>query len=112
MGPYCTAAIANGFAYLSGILGVDPATGRLAEGGVQAQTRQITAHIATVLSELGLSPANVVKALVFLADMGDFAAMNEAYAETFGANPPARSCVAVKALPMGALVEIEVIASM
>lgn len=111
IGPYSQATEVNGFVYASGQLPIDPATGSFPEGGVQAQTRQSLKNVKAILEEAGLSLSNVVKTTVYLADMGDFAAMNEIYAEFFSQPYPARSAVAVKALPKGALVEVEVIAA-
>lgn len=111
IGPYSQAIEVNGFVYASGQLPIDPATGSFPEGGVQAQTRQSLKNVKAILEEAGLSLSNVVKTTVYLADMGDFAAMNEIYAEYFSQPYPARSAVAVKALPKGALVEVEVIAA-
>ena len=112
IGPYSQAVDSGaGLVFLSGQLPIDPATGAFPEGGIQAQTRQSLRNVQAILAAAGLSLANVVKTTVFLADMGDFAAMNEVYATFFVEPFPARSAVAVKALPKGALVEIECIAS-
>lgn len=111
IGPYSQAIEVNGFVYASGQLPIDPATGAFPEGGVQEQTRQSLLNVKAILEEAGLTLANVVKTTVYLADMGDFAAMNEIYSQFFSQPFPARSAVAVKALPKGALVEIEVIAA-
>lgn len=111
IGPYSQAIEAGGMVFASGQLPVDPATGNFAEGGIKEQTRQSLTNAAAILDEAGLSLANVVKTTVFLADMGDFAAMNEVYATFFSEPYPARSAVAVKALPKGAMVEIECIAA-
>lgn len=111
LGPYSHATLAGGFAFLSGQLGLVPSTNLLAEGGVEAETRQALENIKTILAELGSSPLDVVKATVFLMDMKDFAAMNAVYATTFPSECPARSAVQVAALPKGAVVEIEVIAA-
>lgn len=111
IGPYSQAIEVNGFVYASGQLPIDPATGAFPEGGVQEQTRQSLLNVKAILEEAGLTLANVVKTTVYLADMGDFAAMNEIYSQFFSQPFPARSAVAVKALPMGALVEVEVIAA-
>lgn len=110
IGPYSQAIEVNGFVYASGQLPIDPATGAFPEGGVQEQTRQSLLNVKAILEEAGLTLANVVKTTVYLADMGDFAAMNEIYSRFFSQPFPARSAVAVKALPKGALVEVEVIA--
>ncbi len=111
IGPYSQAIEVNGFVYASGQLPIDPATGAFPEGGVQEQTRQSLLNVKSILEEAGLTLANVVKTTVYLADMGDFAAMNEIYSQFFSQPFPARSAVAVKALPKGALVEVEVIAA-
>lgn len=111
IGPYSQAIEVNGFVYASGQLPIDPATGAFPEGGVQEHTRQSLLNVKAILEEAGLTLANVVKTTVYLADMGDFAAMNEIYSQFFSQPFPARSAVAVKALPKGALVEVEVIAA-
>ena len=111
IGPYSQAIAANGFLFISGQLPIDPATGNFAEGGIRELTRQSLENVKSILAEAGLTLAEVVKTTVFLADMSDFAAMNEVYAEYFTAPAPARSAVAVKTLPKGGLVEIEVIAA-
>ena len=111
IGPYSQAIEVNGFVYASGQLPINPATGSFPEGGVQEQTRQSLENVKAILGEAGLTLANVVKTTVYLADMGDFAAMNGIYSEYFSEPYPARSAVAVKALPKGALVEVEVIAA-
>ncbi|MBQ9637503.1 MAG: RidA family protein [Prevotella sp.] len=109
--PYSQAIEANGFVYASGQLPIDPATGAFPEGGIQEQTRQSLLNAQAILQEAGLGLQNVVKTTVFLASMDDFAAMNEVYASFFSSPYPARSAVAVKTLPKGALVEIECIAA-
>ena len=112
IGPYSQAIESGaGLVFVSGQLPIDPATGAFPEGGVQAQTRQSLTNARAILEAAGLSLQNVVKTTVFLADMADFAAMNEIYAQFFAAPYPARSAVAVKTLPKGALVEIECIAA-
>ena len=111
IGPYSQAIEAKGFVYASGQLPIDPATGQFPEGGIQEQTRQSILNAQAILEDAGLSLSNVVKTTVFLADMGDFAAMNEVYASFFQVPYPARSAVAVKTLPKGAMVEIECIAA-
>ncbi|MBP5302461.1 MAG: RidA family protein [Bacteroidales bacterium] len=112
IGPYSQAIDSGkGLIFLSGQIPIDPATGAFAEGGIKEQTRQSLLNAQAILNAAGLSLANVVKTTVFLADMGDFAAMNEVYAQFFAEPFPARSAVAVKALPKGALVEIECIAA-
>jgi 2-iminobutanoate/2-iminopropanoate deaminase len=108
-GPYSHAVQAGSFYYLSGQLGIDPDSGELLDG-VEAQARQALQNIKTVLASAGLTMDDVVKAIVFLKSMGDFAAINVIYAEAFGENKPARSCVAVAELPRGGLFEVEVVA--
>ena len=107
-GPYSPAVRAGDWLVLAGQVGVNPGTGALAEGGVSVQTRQVLANVAAVLGDCGATMADVAKTTVFLVDMGDFAAMNDVYAEAFGGHRPARSTVGVAALPLGARVEIEV----
>lgn len=109
IGPYSTANIAGGVCYLSGMIGIVPEQGALIEGGVEAQAQQAIKNIRTVLDEMNLSMAKVLKTTVFLTDLGDFAKVNAIYADHFGPDYPARSCVEVSRLPMGALVEIECI---
>ena len=111
IGPYCTATVSGSVAFLSGMLGIDPATGKLVEDGVEAQARQSMQNICTVLEELGLSAKAVLKTTVFLSDLNDFGKVNAIYADFFGPDYPSRSCVEVVRLPMDALVEIEAIAS-
>lgn len=112
IGPYSQAIDSGaGIVFVSGQLPIDPATGAFPEGGVKAQTRQSLLNAKAILEAAGLGLGNVVKTTVFLADMADFAAMNEVYAEFFAIPFPARSAVAVKTLPKGALVEIECIAA-
>lgn len=111
IGPYSQAIEANGFVFASGQLPLDPAIGNFPEGGIKEQTKQSILNASAILASAGLSLANVVKTTVFLADMGDFAAMNEVYSSFFTTPFPARSAVAVKTLPKGALVEIECIAA-
>ena len=107
-GPYSPAVRAGDWLALAGQVGMDPATGKLAEGGVADQTRQAMANVAAVLGDCGASLGDVAKTTVFLVDMGDFPVMNEVYAEAFAGHRPARSTVAVAALPLGARVEVEV----
>ena len=111
IGPYSTANIAGSCCYLSGMLGVNPKTGKLAEGGIEAQARQAMENVRTVLEEMDLNTGAVLKTTVFLADLNDFGKVNAIYADFFGPDYPARSCVQVARLPMDALVEIEAIAS-
>ena len=111
IGPYSQAIEVNGFVYASGQLPIDPATGNFPEGGVAAQTRQSILNAENILQAAGTDLKHVVKTTVYLADMADFGAMNEVYAQFFSEPFPARSAVAVKDLPKGALVEIEVLAA-
>lgn len=110
IGPYSQAIEANGTVYVSGQLPIIPATGEFAEGGIQAEARQSLTNIKNILAEAGLGMQNVVKVTVLLADISNFAAVNEVYAEFFDAPFPARSAFAVAALPKGANIEIEAIA--
>lgn len=110
IGPYSQAIKVGNLVYTSGQIPIDPATGAFAEGGIKEQTRQSLNNVKAILEEEGLAMDNVVKTTVFMADMGDFAEMNGVYAEFFTEPYPARSAVAVKTLPKGALVEIEVVA--
>ena len=110
LGPYNQAIQVGNMLFASGQLGLDPATGNFPEGGVKEQTIQSFQNVKAILEEAGFSINDVVKTTVFLADMADFAAMNEIYASQFEGDFPARSAVAVKTLPKNALVEVEVIA--
>ena len=110
IGPYSQAIQVGNFLYTSGQIPIDPATGQFAEGGIKEQTRQSLLNVKAILEESGLTMSDVVKTTVFMADMNDFADMNSVYAEFFSEPYPARSAVAVKTLPKGALVEIEVVA--
>jgi 2-iminobutanoate/2-iminopropanoate deaminase len=111
VGPYSHAAKhTNGTLFLSGQTPIDPATGRLVEGGVEVQTRRVFANLESVLATAGRTFDDVVKVNVYLVDMADFAAMNRAYAQVFTAPYPARTTVAVAGLPLGARVEIELVA--
>ena len=112
IGPYSTAVIHGDTCYLSGVIPVVPATGKLAEGGAEEQARQVFENMKTILAELNRSMNDVLKTTVFLQDLGTFAAVNAVYGEYFGPNYPARSCVEVAKLPMGALVEVEAIVKM
>ncbi len=111
IGPYSQAIEANGFVYASGQLPIDPATGAFPEGGIAEQTRQSILNAQAILRSAGLDLNCVVKTTVLLADIADFGAMNEVYSQFFSEPYPARSAFAVKALPKGALVEIEMIAA-
>ena len=110
VGPYCTATLCGGFAFLSGMIGTDPAVQKPVEGGTLAQAKQAFANIATVLGELGATMDDVLKTTVYLTDIGEFAAVNQLYAEAFAPNFPARTCVEVSRLPMGLSIEVECIA--
>ncbi len=110
VGPYSHAVEAGDLVYLSGQTPMDSKTGKLVEGGIIAQTGQTFANLFNVLKAAGLSADNVVKANVFLTEMKNFAAMNEVYAKQFTAPYPARSTIGVRELPLGALIEIELIA--
>lgn len=111
IGPYSQAIEVNGFVYASGQIPIDPATGAFVEGGIKEQTRQALKNAQAILREAGTDLSHVVKTTVFLSDIANFAPMNEVYAEFFSEPYPARSAVAVRDLPKGALVEIEVIAA-
>ena len=110
IGPYCTATVYGDTVYMSGMIGVDPAVGKPVEGGTLAQARQVFENIRTVLGELDLTLDDVLKTTVFLTNLGDFAEVNKLYAEYFGPNYPARSCVEVSRLPMSLAIEVECIA--
>lgn len=109
IGPYSQAVKAGDFLYLSGVMPIDPGSGALVEPDITAQTQQIMKNIDQVLKAANYCEADVVKTTCFLSDIGNFAAFNQAYAAYF-VSKPARSCVAVKDIPKGALVEVEVIA--
>ena len=109
VGPYSQAKISGGLLFASGQVGINPAIGAIVDGGLEAQTEQVMANIAAVLEASGSSFDQVIKTTCFLADIADFKAFNEIYAKYF-TSKPARSCVAVKDLPLGALVEVEIIA--
>jgi 2-iminobutanoate/2-iminopropanoate deaminase len=110
IGPYSQAVRAGGFIFLSGQIPLDPATMQMVEGGIEAQTRRVFENLKAVLAAAGTSLDKVVRATVYLADMGDFAAMNEVYAEYLGEVKPARSTVEAARLPRDARVEIDLIA--
>ena len=112
IGPYSTATVHGDTCYLSGVIPVVPATGKLAEGGAEAQARQVFENMKTILSELNSSMENVLKTTVFLQDLASFSAVNAVYAEYFGPEYPARSCDEVAKLPMGSLSEVEAIVAM
>lgn len=109
IGPYSQALDLGGMVFVSGQIPVDPATGAMPED-VQDQARQSLANLKAILAEAGLTMANVVKTVIFLADINDFAAVNQVYAQAFAEPYPARSCVQVAAIPKGAKLEIECIA--
>lgn len=110
IGPYSQAVEANGTLYISGQIPINPAVGKIEAADITRQTEQVFANIKAILDEAGYSFADVVKSTVFIADITDFAAMNEVYKKYYQTECPARSAFAVKALPLGALVEIETIA--
>ena len=110
VGPYSQGLIMDNLIFVSGQLPIDPATGNFVDGDIQDSTRQCIRNIEAILKEAGTSLDKVVKTTIFVADLADFAAINEAYAEFFGESAPARSCVQVAAIPKGAAIEIEAIA--
>ncbi len=112
IGPYNQAILAGGFVFCSGQIPLDPATGELVAGDAGAQTRQVMRNLEAVLGAASATFANVVKTTIFLLDMNDFAGVNAVYGEYFTETPPARSTVAVAALPRGARVEIEAVAQL
>ena len=111
IGPYSQGVIANGLLFTAGQIALDPATGSIVEGDVSVQTRRVLANLEAILKAAGATWNDVVKTTVFLHDMGDFAKVNQIYAEAFGSARPARSTVQVSALPRGVLVEIDAIAT-
>jgi 2-iminobutanoate/2-iminopropanoate deaminase len=110
IGPYNQATEIDGLVFTSGQIPMDPATGALVAGGITEQTEMVMANLVAVLEAAGCSPANVLKTTCFLTDMANFGAFNEVYARTFSEDAPARSCVAVRTLPLNVLVEVEAIA--
>lgn len=110
IGPYSQAVKANGFVFLSGQIPLDPATGKMVDGGIEAETEQVMKNLGAVLEAAGSSFAKVVRATIYLADLGDFAKVNEIYGRRFPSAPPARATVQVAALPRGAKVEIDLVA--
>lgn len=110
IGPYSQAVEANGTLYISGQVAIDPATGKLVEGGITGQTTQALKNIRAILLAAGYTMDNVVKSTCLLSDMSDFKAMNEVYAQFYTSEQPARAAFAVKGLPLGALIEIETVA--
>ncbi len=111
IGPYSQGVIAAGLLFTAGQIALDPTTGTVIEGDVTAQTRRVLANLEAILFAAGARWSDVVKTTVFLQDMGDFAKVNEVYAEVLGAARPARSTVQVSALPRGVMVEIEAVAA-
>ena len=110
VGPYSQAVEINGILYISGQIPVDPEIGKIVEGGIKEQSRQVMENIGAILAEAGYTYAEVVKSTCLLSDMADFKDMNQVYAEYYPENQPARAAFAVKGLPLGAMVEIETIA--
>ncbi len=110
IGPYSQAVRTGNLLFTSGQIALDPLSGAVVDGGIREQTHRIMQNLAAILREAGLDFSHVVKTTCFLADMNDFAAFNEVYAQAFGAHKPARSCVAVRTLPKGVLAEVELIA--
>lgn len=111
VGPYSQAIRVDGFVFVSGQVGLDPATGKLVEGGVAEQTRRVLDNLSHILAAADLTLDAVVRTTIYLVDIADFATVNAIYGERMGTPPPARSTVAVAALPLGARVEIDAIAS-
>ena len=112
IGPYSQAIIANGMLYTSGQIPIDPQTGNIVSGGIEAQAHQAFTNVRNLVEAAGITMSHVVKVTVYMADMADFATVNTIYEQYFTAPYPARSAVAVKQLPKGALIEIETIAQM
>lgn len=110
IGPYCQATVHNGLVFTSGQIPLDPATGAVVGASIEEQARRVMENLCAVLAAAGSSPGRVLKTTCFLADIGDFAAFNAVYGEYF-TQKPARSCVAVKDLPRGVLVEVECVAA-
>ena len=111
VGPYSQAVEVNGILFISGQIPIDPAIGKVIDGGIREQTEQVLKNIGNILKAAGYSYADVVKSTVLLNDMDNFAAMNEVYAKYYPENPPARAAYGVVRLPLGVLVEIETIAA-
>jgi 2-iminobutanoate/2-iminopropanoate deaminase len=112
IGPYSVAVQSGQMVYTAGQIGLDPATGEIVPGGIEAETRQVLINLKNVLEASGSSLGDVVKTTVFLRDMSDFAKMNAVYGEFFSQQPPARSTIAVAGLPKGGAVEIEAVATL
>jgi 2-iminobutanoate/2-iminopropanoate deaminase len=111
IGPYSQAVEANGMLFISGQVPVNPETGRVVDGGIKEQTLQVMKNIEAILNEAGYSFSDVIKSTCMLSDMADFKEMNEVYGSFYSENPPARAAFAVKALPLGVLIEIETVAA-
>ena len=111
VGPYSQAILTGNLVFTSGQIAIDPGSGKLIEGGIQEQARQVMANLSAVLKAAGTDLTRAVKATVFLDDISSFTKFNEVYGEYFSSNPPARSAFQVAALPLGAMVEIEMIAT-
>jgi 2-iminobutanoate/2-iminopropanoate deaminase len=111
IGPYSQAVISGGLLFCSGQIGLDPQSGELVQGGIEAQTEQVLKNLVAVLKEAKMGPENVVKTTVYLADFADFGKMNEVYGRQFAKEPPARTTIQAAALPRGAKIEIDVIAA-
>ena len=111
LGPYSQALVAGRYVFTSGQIGIDPSTGKLVEGGIAAQAEQVMANLAAILEEAGSGLDRIVKTTCFLADIADFAAFNEVYGAHVTGRP-ARSCVAVRDIPAGALCEVEAVATL
>lgn len=110
LGPYRQGVAIGGLIFCSGQIAIDPSTGKLVSGGIEEQTQQVLDNLGAVLRAAGASYADIVKTTIFLSDIGDFAAMNAVYGRYFGTAAPARSTVAVAALPLGSKLEVEAIA--
>lgn len=110
IGPYSQAIEMNGMLFISGQIPIDPAIGKIIDGGIKEQTEQVMKNIEAILKEAGYSFQDVVKSTCLLSDMANFASMNEVYGKYYSENPPARAAFAVKGLPLGAMIEIETIA--
>lgn len=110
VGPYSRAVSSGNLVFLSGQIALDPQSGKLVDGGIEAQTAQVLKNISGVLEYISLTPASIIKTTIFLTDLSHFKIVNEQYGKWVGENKPARSTIQVAALPLGAIVEIEVIA--
>jgi len=112
IGPYSVAVTANGFAFLSGQIPINPTTGQLVDGGIKEQTTQVLENLRAILKHLGCSFSDVVKTTIFLLDLNDFTVVNGVYSDVLGDNKPARSTIQVARLPLDAKIEIEMIVSL